>query len=278
MQDIRSTPPNGQPVGALCIIDTRPRGFDKNQRALLRDLAHWVETELGRNEHASDIDSARLIAEARTIPEVPGYTVAADASTHVGLSGDFYDLQRRCGTLRFTLVDAMGHGIGAALIAAGIRASLRTDPSRTLAQAMADADRVIADEFGELDIFATGVYGDLDLDTGVLEMVDAGHGLAFILCADGSWTPLRSKGLPLGLGTGKVAEREPIRATLAPGDTLVCCSDGLLDVLDPEDPFGQAARTIRERGAHGAVALVAELARDERATDDITAIVIQRDA
>lgn len=36
----------GQPIGTLCVIDTRPRSFDAAQREHLRALGAWVENEL----------------------------------------------------------------------------------------------------------------------------------------------------------------------------------------------------------------------------------------
>ena len=49
----------GQPIkakgehnmGTLCVIDKKPRSFDDDERALLRDLAYWAELELNI-EHA----------------------------------------------------------------------------------------------------------------------------------------------------------------------------------------------------------------------------------
>lgn len=38
--------PGGQPLGTLCLIDTQPRSFDKQQIALLTDLAALVEKEI----------------------------------------------------------------------------------------------------------------------------------------------------------------------------------------------------------------------------------------
>lgn len=40
--------PGGQPVGTLCIIDTRPRDLSASDRALLADMAATVEAELAR--------------------------------------------------------------------------------------------------------------------------------------------------------------------------------------------------------------------------------------
>ena len=270
--------PGGQPVGALCVIDTSPRRFSDHQLDLLRDLALWIETELGRECLTEEVDAARLLSMPHECPQIPGYTIAADSTAHVSLAGDFYDLTELPGMLRVTLADAMGSGIGAALVAAGVRASLRTEPGRPLVQAMTDADRILHEDFAENDMFVTSIHANIELETGRIELVDAGHGLAFVIGADASWRPLRSINLPLGMNSAETGDYKLVTASLGPGDHFVCCSDGLLDVLDPEDPFGHVERVIRELGPEQAIARVADLALDARATDDITAIVIRRDA
>ncbi len=50
---------SGDPLGTLCIIDTKPRDFDKAQRDLLDSLARMVEAEI--NKHS--INAARERAE-----------------------------------------------------------------------------------------------------------------------------------------------------------------------------------------------------------------------
>ena len=51
-----------------------------------------------------------------------------------------------------------------------------------------------------------------------------------------------------------------------------------LDVLDPDDPFGHVERVLAEMGPGGAVGEALRLANDDRATDDITVVVVRRDA
>lgn len=268
--------PGGEPVGTLCVVDTVPHDFSESQGALLRDLAFWVQTELTRDQ---EVDHAGIIQRAlqpNRLPEVPGFDIAAAAVARGRLSGDFYDLVPGRGKLRLTLADAMGKGAGPAIVAAGVRASLRTAPDRGLAEAMAEADRLVEADLGDTGMFVTAVHADIDAATGGIELVDAGHGLALIVRAGGDWEHLRSAGLPLGMGAGDSAEREPVRATLQPGDAFVCSSDGLLDVLDPDDPLGELARMVRESGPEGAVRAAAGLARDPRASDDITVLVVRR--
>lgn len=268
----------GEPVGTLCLLDTQPRDFTESQKALLRELALWVQIQLDR---AQEIDHAATIQRSIMCPErhpsVPGYTIATAAVAQEQLSGDFYSLTMHEGILRLSLADAMGHGIGAALVAAGVRASLATAPGRSLSQAIAEADRLVEKDVGDTGMFVTAVHAAITPDTGRVELVDAGHGLAFIVCGDGAWTPLRSIGLPLGMGGGTVEEREPVVVHLEPGDSFVCSSDGLLDVLDPADPYGQVERAIRRFGPTQAVREAVRLAQHDNATDDITVMIIRRD-
>jgi hypothetical protein len=270
--------PGGAAVGTLCILDTEPRTLTESQRNLLRDLAFWVQNELAREQ---DVDQAAAIQAAmreRRPPHVPGYTIASGGAAYGKLSGDFADLSLHHGRLRITLADAMGKGVGAAIGAAAVRGSLRTAPDRSLLTAIDEVDRLLEDDLGDRGIFITAVHGELDPPTGRLELVDAGHSLAFVLREQGGWYSLRSTGLPLGMGMADLGQRETAIATMDPGDTFVCCSDGLLDVLDPDDPFGHVERVIRALGPDGAVAEALRLAEDERATDDITVVIVRRDA
>lgn len=271
--------PGGEPVGTLCVLDTEPHTFTEAQRDLLRDLAFWVQTELAQD---ADIDHAAIVQRAlqpRVLPEVDGYTIAAGAAPRGTIAGDYFDFSRHGEALRVTVADAMGKGTGPALVAATVRASLRTAPERPLAVAVADVDRLLEEDLGDTSMFVTAVVAELRPSTGALDVIDAGHSLAFVIRADGSWTSLRSTNLPLGMGMGAVDPREPVTTTLQPGDTFICCSDGLLDVLDTDDPFGHVQRVLAALGPHGAVQEALRLAKaDERATDDITVVVVRRDA
>lgn len=269
--------PGGEPVGALCIVDTEPRELTEDQQVLLGELAFWVQSELARDRERDDAVAIQHALQPRLLPKLGGYTLAAGAAAQNQISGDFYDLSMVNGALRFSLADAMGKGTGPAIVSATLRGSLRTAPHRPLMQLMTDADRLFDEDFGDAPTFVTAILGELQPETGRLELIDAGHGLAFVLRADGSWLPLSSTGLPLGMGMGAREEREVATAQLAPGDTLVCCSDGLLDVLDEDDPFGHVGRVLATLGPDGAVAEALKLARGDRATDDTTVIVVRRD-
>lgn len=271
--------PGGEPIGTLCVLDTVPHTLSEAQRGLLRDLAFWVQSELAND---AELDHAAVIQRAlrpQTHPVVPGYTIAGGAVSRGRLAGDFYDLTLHRGALRITLADAMGKGTGPALVAATVRASLRTAPDRTITEAIADADRLLEEDLADTSMFVTAVHAELQPETGDLQVIDAGHSLAFILRADGSWEHLRSTSLPLGMGMGLEPPevREPRATRLEPGDAFVCCSDGLLDVLDPDDPYAHVYRVLTTLGPDGAIREALRLAYDDRATDDITVVVVRRE-
>lgn len=272
--------PGGEPIGTLCVLDTEPHTLDDAQRDLLRDLALWVQSELAND---AELDQAAVIQSAlrpHTHPEIAGYTIAGGSVSRGALAGDFYDLGVHHGALRITLADAMGKGTGPALVAASVRASLRTAPERGLTESIAEIDRLLEEDLGDTAMFVTAVHAELTPASGDLEVIDAGHSLAFILRADGSWEHLRSTSLPLGMGMGLQPPevREPRRSRLEPGDAFVCCSDGLLDVLDPEDPYAHVYRVLSELGPDGAIREAMGLATADTATDDITVVVVRRDA
>lgn len=268
--------PGGEPVGTFCIMDTQPRALEPRQRMLLRELALWVQGELTHTrerEGAAAIQRSVLTAPA---PSVPGWTFASGAKPAGELLGDVHDWEVRDDIVRLTLGDVMGKGAGPAMIAAGLRASLRTAPERDILTAVEEVDRLLAGVISDSQIFATAVVAEIDLATGAASIVDAGHSLAFVLRADDSFEALRSTGLPLG--TGFTEPRTTSSFTLEPGDAVLVCSDGLLDVLDPDDPFSHVLRTLRTHGPQGAVDQALQLAHRRDAPDDVTVMVARRDA
>ncbi|EXF24043.1 serine/threonine protein phosphatase [Nesterenkonia sp. AN1] len=268
--------PGGEHVGALCLMDTKPRQLDDHERDLLEDLAHWVQTELAQQQ---ELDHAVVIQRAlapRDLPQPAGFTVTAGTVPAGCVSGDFHDVILREGKLRVTLADVMGKGTGAGIIASAVRASMRTTPGRSLLATVAETDKLLEQDVGDLSMFVTLFCADIDTASGDISYVDGGHSLSFIHRADGGWDHLNSTGLPLAMGLG-----EPHRlgtAQLHPGDALMCCSDGVLDLLDLQDPFAQADDVLAKHGVDEAVQETLRRARKAQVPDDVTVVVIRRDS
>ncbi|MEK6309162.1 MAG: PP2C family protein-serine/threonine phosphatase [Curtobacterium sp.] len=146
------------------------------------------------------------------------------------VGGDFYDwYPTPDGGTGFTLGDVMGKGVGAGMIAAAVRAVIRSsleEPDPALAFRWTSAGL----STGSVDMvsaqFTTCFHGRISLD-GTLRWVDAGHGLTLIRRASGGSEFLRSGHLPLGVGSGWTS----VETDLQPGDSVVSVSDGVLDLF-----------------------------------------------
>jgi serine phosphatase RsbU (regulator of sigma subunit) len=264
----------GERIGTLCILDTKPRELDERQRRMLQDLAGWVQSEIVADSELGDAATVQRTLLPSSVPHLPGYEMAATAIPAGHVMGDLYDWYPTAAGLRLTVADVMGKGLGAALLAAGLRSSLRTLPDRDLLSAVGEAERLLEADARDLGTFATLFHAEVDAASGVVHFVDAGHSLAYILRADDTWEHLRSTGMPLGMGfaDGRAVDE----ARLGDGDIFMVCSDGLLDVLDEGDPLGHVRRALRDGGVDGAVAEAARLARERSAPDDLTVLAIRR--
>jgi serine phosphatase RsbU (regulator of sigma subunit) len=146
---------------------------------------------------------------------------------------------------------------------------------------LTDAIRLTAasmqDDFDDTGTFATLFTGRLRPSQGHLEYVDAGHGLALIVDADGDMRQLDSRDLPLGADLASAWRSQETR--LDPGDTLLVVSDGLLDILPERDDVLEAARNLAlsPRTADEMCDRVLQGSVGHQVTDDLTVLVIRRE-
>jgi serine phosphatase RsbU (regulator of sigma subunit) len=172
----------------------------------------------------------RLLPAALTC-EAGAFTLSAWLEPAADVGGDTVDYSVERRVLHLSMTDAMGHGVGSALTATLCVGSLRNTrrSGASLLQQVEAANTALVQQgmaSGD-EGFATGLFGRLDLHTGVLSLVNAGH-VAPFLARDGSVTRLE---LPVDLPLGMFAE-STYRSTdvaLAPGDRLVLVTDGMLE-------------------------------------------------
>ena len=292
----------GGVVGALYLA--RPRGaapFGDDDVALAVDLAARA---------GSAVDNARLFA-ARTavaetlqrsllpprLPDVPGLELAARyRPLHAGLEGggDFYDCYAVRDGWAFVIGDVVGNGPRAAAVTALVRHTARAVAPYVPGPAEvvhAVRDAILAG--GDDEVFCTLLYGAVDraADGGVLlRVVGAGHPPPYVVRAGGTIDRVPTSGSLLGVVPP--VGLEPVDVTLAPGDTLVCVTDGVLEARrapswDDPDPGG---RFFDELGLVGVLRAHAGTTADElagaieaavleftggRAPDDVAVLVLR---
>lgn len=157
--------------------------------------------------------------------EVAARYEASDA--HLDVGGDFYDaFELPDGRAALVIGDVQGHSLRAATVMAELRLTLRAylreghDAGRAL-DLLNDVLRADHPEFVTVCVCV------LDRGTGLLEVTNAGHLPPFVLAADGAvrraGTTSRLLGLPVD------GARPTSTEQLAPGDTIVLVTDGLVE-------------------------------------------------
>lgn len=223
-------------VGAVELSFVAPKRFSLEERQFLAAIGRqggialrhaWLRA----SERSISLRLQRQLLPLR-LPKLPGLRTGAEyrpGAAQLEAGGDWYDVFSLGPTrVAVTVGDVVGKGVAAAGVMGRLRSALRA-----LAIACDDPNHVVAylERFAEtIDgaDFATLCYADLDLTSGVLRYLSAGH-MPLLLVSprgtarfveDGRRTPLC---VPLP-DPGSHA-----RLTLEPGATVVLYSDGLVE-------------------------------------------------
>ena len=284
----------GQRLGALRFSFDEPRLFGEDERRFALALASQSAQALERAQlqHDRDEISRRLQRSLLPpgLPTVPRLDVAAayhPLGRGVEVGGDFYDLWEvtpECWAV--VIGDVSGTGPEAAGVSAQVRHTLHglmmndRDPTSVLTdlnEALLRTRRP-----GDVEtMFCTAILGLIvSGDELKVTLASGGHPSPLVRRADGSVSELVMDGSLLGvLDTIRVSEREIV---LAPADTLVVFTDGLLEARDSEG-FFEAERAMQVlQGADGdAASVVGALERavldhtHGQLTDDVAIVALR---
>jgi PAS domain S-box-containing protein len=209
-------------------------------------------------------------------PELEGYQLAGLCRPSREMGGDFFDWHHQePGELTLTLGDVMGKDMPAALLMAVVRIAMRTSASLpTVGEAVRSVAASTGRDLDRAGAFVTLFHGRLDLGSGLLRYVDAGHGLMVVVGEDGVRRLPRGRSLPLGILEGQPYEE--LSARLEPGDALVVFSDGVLDVHPGlEERLETVGELLAEAGS--AQEMAERLASGPGVVaDDVTVVVLRR--
>jgi serine phosphatase RsbU (regulator of sigma subunit) len=174
---------------------------------------------------SAEIQWALLPPMSMTVPQVE---VAGILEPAYRVAGDSFDYALNDGILHVAVVDAMGHGLDAATMATvaigAYRHARRVFVS--LAEKYAFMDEAVSQQFGP-DHFVTAQLMHINIATGEMEMVNAGHP-APLLIRDGRVVRQLESATTLPVGFGGEAPRVSGHS-LQPGDRLLCYTDGVIE-------------------------------------------------
>ena len=268
-----------KPVGAtqlylLVVNNLRRRDQELDHRASVQRLEGMVEARSEQMRQAAELQSGMLPASPLKEAE---FEVAAHFTAAREISGDFYDWYRTEARLVLTLGDVMGKGLPASLMMATARAALRGVAGiEPIESAVKQASDAMTSALEVNQGYVTVFHCSFDPSSGRLDYVDAGHGHARLLRAQGGQELLDQRTAPIGIFPDTQFVRGSV--TLEPGDSLVVFSDGLLD-LRPDLAIKdvQVAHEVRSAGsAQEMVDVLAQGARERELVDDVTVVALRR--
>lgn len=225
-------------VGVLVVtLDS----VDDDDRRLLRRLAGLVADMLvTKNGYTDQFFQARRREPMSVAAEIqwsllpplsmntPQVAVAGILEPAYNVAGDSLDYALNDDILHLAMIDAMGHGLNAAVLATvavgAYRHARRADVG--LAELYAFMDTAIDEQFGP-DHFVTAPMMRLDIGTGHLQWVNAGHPAPLLIRDHRVIQALDSPGtLPVGFGgdTPQISMRQ-----LQRGDRVLFYTDGVVE-------------------------------------------------
>lgn len=274
-------------LGVWQIAWNETRSTPPDERALMLTLAGLAGQALQRvRAQAAELELADAVQQ-RMLPGKPPHLTGLDIAVRYlparqgsRVCGDFYDaIQLSERSVGLVVGDVQGHGVEAAAAMGQVRVAFRAyatnrfDPGEVLAE----TNRMFAEGVDDQVSFSTCGYLVLDLDTGGMRAAWAGQPPPVIASGQGYdiWQP--KTGPPVGVdpdSTYPVSERK-----LEPGQSLLMCSDGLVEssALAMDRGLAQVgqALTAEPDDAEAAASRLAELTPAGRG-DDIAILLARR--
>jgi serine phosphatase RsbU (regulator of sigma subunit) len=190
------------------------------------DLFEWGQRTSPFNLAA---EIQRRLLPASFTCEADSFTLSAWLEPAATIAGASFDYSLARDLLHLSIIDAVGHGVHSAMTATLCVSALRNARRRggTLHEQAQAADDALLDNASVSSPFATGFLGRLDLSTGTLAIVNAGHPTPLLL-RDGITQPVPlPANRPFGVLRGK--PYQPAEIELKAGDRLVLLTDGMLE-------------------------------------------------
>lgn len=226
-------------------IDDELLGLCDDCGRLVGHLVHTAERYTDAIELRRRQQNMSLTAEIQWDMLVPPLTFATREVAVAGLvepaynvAGDGFDYALNGDLLDFAVLDAMGHGLGSSLASALALSAARHGrrAGSDIVEIALSVDAALTSQF-DGEMFVTGHIGRLDVATGRLRWVNAGHPEPLLIRGTRVVGELHAEPcLPLGLGVriGDVGECQ-----LQQGDRVLFYSDGATEARSNEgEQFG----------------------------------------
>lgn len=267
----------------------------RNFNTMIDGLREWqrikrIEFEM---EKGREIQQEFL---PRKLPQLPDWELAACFSPAGQVAGDFYDaFVLPDGRLGLVIADVCDKGVGSALYMALFRSLIRVFAQQAAEEqelpavagwqlkAVAETNRYIASNHDEECMFATLFFGVVELQSGRMHYINAGHEPLYVKGGDGIKAVIRKTGPAVGMMADSHYRTGEIQLEL--GDILIGYTDGVTDARSPKDELFSRPRlqALLEQPYRSATDLLEQIRSSvfdfvdtAPRQDDVTLLAIQR--
>lgn len=175
----------------------------------------------------------------KTLPQVPGYDLAAFYRPGPEVGGDYYDVfPMQDGRLFLAVASASGKGIPAAMLTVMARSFTTATAEREndIASIFKIVNRLLSPDLRR-GMYVTSLAAILDPKSGRLQVANAGHHpLIRYDAATKAVAPVHADGIGLGFDKGPVFDRtlRVIEVELKPGDRVTMVTPGVFGIKNRE--------------------------------------------
>ncbi len=264
----------GEAIGTIGMPAKDPyHVFTNDEIALAETIASQIAAAVDNAKMHAKTESALDVAERdleigrqiqsgffpETLPQIPGWEIAAHFQAARQVAGDFYDVFqfRNSNLTAFIIADVCDKGVGAALFMVLFRSLLRAfsetkidtnNVSERLLDIIQSTNNFIAEYHGKSNMFATLFFGVLDPVTSNMYYVNGGHEPPIVL--DKSGTVIQRL-MPTGPAIGffpnmnfRVEQHH-----FNEGDFLVGFTDGTTDARNTDGKIFSEERLLQSVSA-----------------------------
>jgi len=262
-------------LGFLRFLDFQK--VDGAQKKLIDELEEELQT-------AHDLQMGLMPTES---PQIDGFDIAGRCIPFNHVGGDFFQYFERDGKLAICMADVTGHAMEAAVPVMMFSGVLKTEMRfRTpIEQLFGHLNRSMHDSL-DSRTYVCFCMGELEVATRLFRLANATCPYPFLFRAStGKLEEMQVDAYPLGIRAE--TDYMAIETDLEPGDIIVFCSDGIIEMgNEAEEIFGfeRTAETIRQccqkdLSAQGLIDRVIESVRDFAGEapqgDDMTCVVVK---
>jgi sigma-B regulation protein RsbU (phosphoserine phosphatase) len=261
-----------------------------NQGAVAIENARLFQENLEKQRMEEELNIARDLQMSMLpsiSPQIKGFTIAATSIPAREVGGDFYDfIEMEEGNIGFVVGDVTGKSVSGALVMSSSRSVFRmlSEAELNVGEIMSRANRRMKKDL-KSGMFVALLYAVLDSKTRVLSLCSAGQTQPIHFSAEtGKARLVQTEGDTFPIGILDEAEYKETRLPLAPGDTLVFYTDGIVEATNEQGEmfgFERLLGLVREARSTGADRLLKEILEKVGAFvgaatqhDDLTVIAV----